>query len=99
MNPIDELLQGSIDMHLHHGPDSFLPRRVDALEAARQAQQMGMRAIVLKNHHYPTAPLATMVSQLVPGMGVFGSLCLDFEIGGLNFYALECSAKLGAKVV
>lgn len=81
MTDLDKLLQGSIDMHLHHGPD-LLPRRVDALEAARQAQQVGMRAVVLKNHNYPTAPLAMMVSRLIPGVGVFGSICLDFEIGG-----------------
>ncbi len=99
MTDIDRLLQGSIDMHVHHGPDSFQPRRVDALEAARQAQQMGMRAIVFKSHHYPTAPLAIMVGQLITGVKVFGSLCLDFEIGGLNHYAVESSAKLGARVV
>ncbi len=98
MIDVDELVQGSIDMHLHPGPD-LVPRRVDALEAARQAQQMMMRAIVLKNHHYSTAPLAIIVSQLVPGIEVIGSICLDFEVGGLNFHALEASAKLGAKVV
>ncbi len=99
MIDIDKLLEGSIDTHVHHGPDSFMPRRVDALEAAQQAQQAGMRAIVLKNHHYPTAPLAITVGQLVPEVRVFGSICLDFEIGGLNFHALESSAKLGAKIV
>jgi len=31
---IDELLSGSIDMHLHIGPDVF-PCRVDDIEAAR----------------------------------------------------------------
>ena len=99
MTNLDELVRGSIDMHLHHGPDSFAARRLDALEAARQAQQVGMRAIVLKSHHYPTAPLAIIVNQLVPEIEVFGSICLDFEIGGLNFHALESSAILGAKVV
>ncbi len=95
---IDQLLQGAIDMHLHPGPDTR-PRRVDALEAARQAQQVGMRAIVLKSHNYSTAPLALLISQLVPGIKIFGSICLDYEIGGLNMFALEASAKMGAKVV
>jgi hypothetical protein len=98
MTDIDKLLHGSIDMHLHHSPD-LTPRRVDALEAARQAQHVGMRAIVLKNHYYPTTPMAILVKQLVPGIDVFGSICLNLELGGLNFYALEASAKLGAKVV
>jgi predicted TIM-barrel fold metal-dependent hydrolase len=96
---IDDLVRGSIDMHLHHGPDLTMPTRSDALETARQARAMGMRAIVLKNQNYPTVPLAPMVNQLVPEVKVFGSICLDYDVGGLNYYALETSAKLGAKVV
>ena len=86
-------------MHVHHAPDLTMPTRADALGIARQAREMGMRAIVLKNQSYPTAPLATMVSQLVPEVKVFGSICLDYEVGGLNPDALEASAKLGARVV
>ncbi|MFC1986559.1 DUF6282 family protein [Chloroflexota bacterium] len=99
LSTIDKLLHGSIDMHCHHGPDLLMEMRVDALQAARQAQEKGMRAIVLKSHFYPTASLAYVVSQIVPDITVFGSICLDFEVGGLNAYALEASAKLGAKVV
>jgi hypothetical protein len=95
---LDELLRGSVDMHLHSGPDSF-PCRVSALEAARQAQQAGMRAIVLKNHSYPTPPLALTVGQLVADVAVFGSICLDYDIGGLNADALEKHAEMGARVV
>jgi hypothetical protein len=58
-----------------------------------------MRAIVLKSHEYPTAPLAYIVRQVIQDMAVFGSISLDFEVGGLNTHALETSAKLGAKVV
>src|SRR5512147_652090 len=79
----DRLISGSIDMHLHPGPDSF-KCRVDALEAANQAKQAGMKAIVIKNHFYPTAPIAMMVNQLVPDFKVFGSVCLDYQMGGLN---------------
>ena len=95
---LDELLQGAIDMHLHTGPD-VMPSRVDALEAAKQARQAGMRAIVIKNHSYPTTPLAILVRQLVPEVAVFGSVCLDDDIGGLNADALEKHADMGARVV
>jgi hypothetical protein len=95
---LDDLLRGSIDMHLHSGPDMF-PCRVDALEAAKQARQVGMRAIVIKNHSYPTTPLAMTVGQLVPEVSVFGSICLDYDIGGLNADALKNHAVMGAKVV
>ncbi len=94
----DKLFAGSIDMHLHPGPDES-KCRVDALEAARQAHQAGMRAIVIKNHFYSTIPVATLVNQLVPDFKVFGSICLDYEIGGLNPLALENAAKMGARVV
>jgi hypothetical protein len=94
----DALISGSIDMHMHPGPDVF-KCRVDALEAANQARQAGMKAIVLKNHSYPTAPVAMMVNQLVPDFTVFGSVCLDYEMGGLNVHAVEYSARAGAKVV
>ncbi|MBI2869360.1 MAG: hypothetical protein HYX96_06000 [Chloroflexi bacterium] len=98
MTALDELLRGSIDMHVHHAPD-VRKRRLNALQAAQQARDAGMRAVVLKNRQYPTAPLAELVSGLVPGVRVFGSLCLDYEAGGLNHHALETSARLGAKVV
>jgi hypothetical protein len=94
----DRLVSGSIDMHLHPGPDAF-KCRVDALEAANQAKQAGMKAIVIKNHFYPTAPIAMMVNQLVPDFQVFGSVCLDYEMGGLNVHAVEYSARAGARVV
>jgi hypothetical protein len=93
----DRLLSGSIDMHLHPGTDAFC--RIDALETARQARQARMKAIVIKDHFFPTAPLATMVNRLVPDFNVIGSICLDYEIGGLNAHAVEHSAKAGARVV
>ena len=94
----DNLLSGSIDMHLHPGPDVF-KCRVDALEAANLAKQAGMKGFVIKNHSYPTAPIATMVNQLVPDFNAFGSLCLDYEMGGLNVHAVEYAARSGARVV
>ena len=98
MSATEKLLQGSIDMHIHHAPDARVERRLDALEVALQAQEVGMRAIVLKSHEYPTAPVAYIVSREARNIAVFGSICLNFEIGGLNTDALEASAKMGAKV-
>jgi hypothetical protein len=86
-------------MHIHHGPDPRVERRADALEIAQQARDVGMRAIVLKSHEHPTAPVAYVVNKIVKEILVAGSICLDIEVGGLNAFALEASAKLGAKVV
>ena len=96
---IDDLVRGSIDMHCHHAPAIIIPGRMDALETARQARQMGMRALVLKSSYFPTAPIADIVNQFVPEVKCCGGICLDYEIGGLNVIALETSAKMGAKMV
>jgi hypothetical protein len=58
-----------------------------------------MKAIVLKNKQYITAPLATLAEKLVTGIRVFGGICLDKEVGGLNPDAVLLAAGLGAKIV
>jgi hypothetical protein len=99
LNAIDRLLKGSIDIHAHYGPDAAAKRKVDALAGAQQAVATGMRAIVLKSHEYPTAPLAYTITQAVPEISVFGSIALNSETGGLDPVVVETSAKLGAKVI
>ena len=96
---VDEVLQGSFDLHLHAGPDARRERRVDALEAARDAQEAGMAGFVLKNHDYSTAPLAYALNRMYPGLTVAGSICLNDGVGGLNPGAVEVAAGLGASVV
>jgi len=93
---LDHLLKDAIDMHMHPGPGAMC--RLDAIDAARQAQQAGMRAIVLKSHPGGVA-VANMVSQMVPGIKVLGSVTLNFEVGGLNHYAVSSAAMAGARVV
>ena len=96
---IDDLVRGSIDMHCHHAPDAMIEGRMDALETVKKAREMGMRAVVLKSTYFPTIPMADIIQKLVPEVKVFGSVCLDNEIGGLNHEALEPLAKFGTKVV
>ena len=96
---IDDLVRGSIDMHCHHAPDALIEGRMDALETVKLARDMGMRAVVLKSTYFPTIAMADIIGKLVPEVKVFGSVCLDNEIGGLNHEALEPLAKFGTKVV
>jgi hypothetical protein len=98
-SPIGRILRGSIDTHLHFAPAPYVAWRHNALETAILARNAGFRAIVLKNHSYPTTPLAILVSELVPGIEVFGGVCLEYECGGLNPHAVESEAKLGGKIV
>jgi hypothetical protein len=93
---LDHLLKDAVDMHMHPGPGAMC--RLDAAEAARQAQQAGMKAIVLKSHPGGVA-VANMVSQMVPGIKVLGSVTLNFEVGGLNPSAVSSAAMYGARVV
>jgi hypothetical protein len=95
---INDLVRGSVDMHMHFGPDPMFPRRVDAAEAARDAQAAGLLAFVLKSHSYPTAPVAYEAQKAAPDVHVIGSITLDLEMGGCNPYAVQASADLGAKV-
>jgi hypothetical protein len=96
---IDKLWRGSIDMHIHPGPDNRRDRNFDCLQIAHLAREAGMRAIVLKSKCYPTAAIATMANRLFPGIKVIGSVVLDSEVGGLNREVVECQAMLGAKVL
>lgn len=82
------LVSGAVDIHVHALPDDR-PRALDAVQAARQARERGMRAIVLKNHYESTAGLTYMVRTLVPGFDVFGGIDLNLTVGGINPAAVE----------
>jgi hypothetical protein len=84
-------LQGIIDIHAHVGPATnlSLPRTLDAIEATQLAARHGMRAINLKQHYLETASWAYLVSQMVPGIKVFGGIALNRSVGGLNVNAVE----------
>jgi len=93
-------LAGAADLHCHFGPDPHRERSVDAFEAAREATAAGHRAIVLKSHDSPTASLAWAVQREVgDAISVFGGICCDREVGGVNPAAVEVALGLGARVV
>ncbi len=93
-----ELLHGAIDIHIHHGPDLY-PRIQDPIELATEARAAGFRAICIKRHNFPTPGLAALASKLVSDIDVFGSIALNFEVGGVNPIAVEAALKYGARQV
>ena len=99
MSRVDDLMEGALDIHTHIRPDPRVDRRADAVEVALYARDLGMRGLVLKSHEYPTAPLAHTVAQVVEGIEVYGGVCLDNEVGGLNPHAVWASGRMGAKVL
>jgi len=95
-----EILRGAIDIHMHPGPDIGGLRRLDFVEAAKQACEVGMRAIVLKPLSYPTMDRAYAAKMAVPGIEVFGGIMLDRAVGGLNPKAVKTAVEQWkAKVV
>lgn len=92
-----ELLKGAVDFHIHTGPDIY-PRLINDIEAARQAKKAGMKAVLIKSHATITADRA-QIARFVTGFPVFGGVALNWHVGGLNKYAVECAARMGAKQV
>src|SRR5262245_25681396 len=88
-------LAGVIDIHAHAAPETSMlnfKRAFDAIEAAQIARIYGMRGIVLKEHTTETASWAYLVSQMVPGVEVFGGIVLNRYVGGMNPSAVEAMA-------
>lgn len=81
-------LVGAMDMHVHAAPDTA-SRAVNDLELARKAKEIGMRAVVMKNHEFITNDRAYLVRQVVPGIEVFGGITLNYSVGGINPVAVE----------
>jgi hypothetical protein len=96
---IDRLMQGAIDLHTHPGP-SLMPRAVDHIEVVQEAAEAGMAAVLLKDHYYPTMPIATLINKHFPSeCRAIGAIVLNNPVGGLNPSAVDYALKQGARVV
>jgi hypothetical protein len=91
-------MQGTCDLHIHPGPDIFV-RIADDLGIAKMARDAGQRAILLKCHVENTASRAYYVQQAVPEVRIFGSIVLNWFVGGLNPVGVEAALRMGAKEV
>lgn len=99
---IENLLHGSIDMHIHPGPDPSTCRGYDIVETAQEAANWGMRAVVVKSFFFPTTDGAYLACKAVPSVKTFGSVTIGYvTTGGLEYAAqvIETNAKLGCKVI
>jgi len=99
MLAIDKLVEEAIDFHVHAATDPFSERRLDAIALASEAKHARMKAIVIKCHHYSTAPLAYVANTVISNFTLVGSLVLNNGVGGLNPEVVEVAAKGGARVV
>jgi hypothetical protein len=92
------LVQGAYDLHVHVAPD--VPRRrIDDRALAERFAELGLAGFALKSHYTSTAERAQIVSALVPGVEVVGTLTLNRAVGGMNALAVEIAAREGARIV
>jgi hypothetical protein len=85
-------LVGTIDMHVHAGPDTA-SRSVNDFELTQKAKELGMRGVVTKNHEFITNDRAYLVRQIIPGIEVFGGITLNESVGGINPEAVDLMLK------
>jgi hypothetical protein len=91
-----DLLRGAIDIHVHAGPHiSSSPRRVDPFEAAIEARDAGMRAIVYMDVFEMSNGTAWLVNRQVPDFTTYGGLILNTVYGGMNPRAVKTALHYG----
>lgn len=91
-----ELLHGAIDIHVHAGPHIFSsPRRVDPIQAATEARDAGMRAIVYMDVFEMSNGIAWLVNRYVPEFATYGGLILNTVYGGMNPRAVKTALHYG----
>ncbi|MBP1995394.1 DUF6282 family protein [Paenibacillus eucommiae] len=98
---VSDLMKGALDVHMHAGP-SVIPRIIDVVEAVKEAQENGMRALVIKDHQVPMVGVTELVQKHhvdQKGFRVFSGIALNNHIGGLNLLALDTALVMGAKMV
>jgi hypothetical protein len=95
-------LAGAVDLHTHVGPSAF-DRRVDGLECAMEVAEAGMDAVVMKEHHLPTAAGTYYVERLLEredaDVTPVGSVVLNYCNGGFNPFVVQTAIDAGAGVV
>jgi hypothetical protein len=78
--------RGVVDTHYHVGPE-LLPRRYDVASLAEAALAHNT-TVVLKNHTYPTTPLAAL-GRARYGASLIGGVVLNRFVGGINVDAVR----------
>jgi hypothetical protein len=90
-------LNGFLDTHIHTAPD-IKPRILNDINAAKEAKNEGMSAIVIKSHVEPTAGRAKIAGE-ISNFNVIGGVCLNLSVGGLNPEAVRVTAAIGGKII
>lgn len=97
---VADLLVDAVDLHCHSGP-AAMPRILDHVDAFRQAEEAGFRALLYKDHYYVGMPHCAVLKAIYPDSKVelFSGVALNSASGGLNPHAVDHAIKLGGKIV
>ena len=89
-------MKGSIDIHIHAGPHlKSSPRSVTPIQAAVQARDAGMRAIVFMDVFEMSNGTSQLVNEAVPDFKTYGGMNLNTVYGGMNPRAVKTSLYYG----
>jgi len=96
-----DLLKESVDLHFHSAPAVF-PRIFDHAGAVDEASKRGLKALVLKDHYYPSYDAAYFIRKYIHTSNrpfVFGGLALNNSVGGVNPFAVDVALKADVKII
>lgn len=94
-----KVIEGGYDLHIHAAPSPF-QRLMDDYQLLHAADSMGMAGILLKSHYESTAARVTMANKYAGSKAVaYGSIALNWPVGGLNPYAVQNALRQNAKIV
>jgi hypothetical protein len=92
-----EFLRGAIDTHAHALPhldeDMYM---LDIFELARSGAEVGMRAMVVKNHMGYSCGEVYLANKYSGGCQLIGGVCLNRSVGGINPQAIDVAARFGS---
>ena len=89
-------MKGSIDIHIHAGPHlKSSPRSVTPIQAAIQARDAGMQAIVFMDVFEMSNGTSQLVNEAVPDFKTYGGMNLNTVYGGMNPRAVKTSLYYG----
>lgn len=96
LDPQGGFLRNAVDGHVHACPH-LNARRLDALQAADQAEAAGMTGLGLMDNFSNSAALAALVRRARPDiqLDVFGGLIMEPPAGGVSAQAVQAALHSG----
>ena len=90
---------GMLDLHIHTAPAYTHSRPYDDDVTTRYAAEVGIAAVLYKDHTESTVTRAYLAQKAVPGVRVFGGIVLNHSVGGINPDAADFALTMGGKEV